>query len=325
MTGLVVGGDPLLLVAHGPGLALRSGDDAVDGLLERLAVVISRPFVRAVSRAASLMTLARSAPVKPGVRRAMTLRSTSARERLALGVHREHRLAPFDVGRRYGDLPVEPAGPQQCRVEDVGTVRRGDQDDAALDVEAVHLDEHLVERLLALVVATAETRTAVPADGVDLVDEDDRRRVGLGLLEQVTHAGGADTDEHLDEVGSGDRVERHAGLAGDGPRQQRLAGSGRPVEQHALGDLGAEGLIARRVLQEVLDLLQLLDGLVGAGDVGEGRLGRVLVDEFGLAAAEAHDPVAAALHLAHDEEQHADDQQERQQAEQQATASRCSC
>jgi hypothetical protein len=37
-----------------------------------------------------------------------------------------------------------------------------------------------------------------------------RGRVGLGLLEQVAHAGGADADEHLDEVGAGDRVERHA-------------------------------------------------------------------------------------------------------------------
>ena len=42
-------------------------------------------------------------------------------------------------------------------------------------VEAVHLDEQLVERLLALVVAAAEAGAAVAADGVDLVDEDDRR------------------------------------------------------------------------------------------------------------------------------------------------------
>ena len=64
----------------------------------------------------------------------------------------------------------------------------------------------------------------------------------LGLLEQVADAAGADADEHLDEVRAGDRVERHARLAGDGAGQQRLAGAGRAVQQHALGDLGADGL-----------------------------------------------------------------------------------
>ncbi|GAA3298777.1 hypothetical protein GCM10020295_35220 [Streptomyces cinereospinus] len=217
-----------------------------------------------------------------------------------------------------GDLPVEAAGAQQRRVEDVGPVRRGDEDHAALDVEAVHLDEQLVEGLLALVVAAAEAGAAVAADRVDLVDEDDGRGVRLGLLEQVTDPGGTDTDEHLDEVGTGDRVERHARLAGHGTREQRLAGAGRTVEQHTLGNLGADGLELGRLLQELLDLLELLDGLVGTGDVGERRLGGVLGDELGLRLAEVHHPGAAALHLIHQEQEDDDDQDEGQQRQQDA-------
>src|SRR5690606_7355165 len=131
----------------------------------------------------------------------------------------------------------------------------------------------LVEGLLTLVVTTAEAGAALAADRVDLVDEDDAGSALLGLLEQIAHAGGADTDEHLDEVRTGDREERDARLAGDGTREEGLTGAGRTVEQYALGDLRAERLVARRVLQEVLDLVELLDGLVGAGDIGEGRLG----------------------------------------------------
>ena len=62
-------------------------------------------------------------------------------------------------------------------------------DDAPVTVEAVHLGEDLVERLLALVVAAAAARPAAAAawagaaDGVDLVNEHDARRVLLGLLE----------------------------------------------------------------------------------------------------------------------------------------------
>src|ERR1700761_2865687 len=69
---------------------------------------------------------------------------------------------------------------------------------------------------------SAEARAAVATDGVDLVHEDDAGTVLLGLLEQVAHARGADADEHLDEVRPGDREERHAGLAGHRPSQQRL-------------------------------------------------------------------------------------------------------
>ena len=72
----------------------------------------------------------------------------------------------------------------------------------SFELEAVHLDEQLVQRLLALVVAAAEAGAAMAADRVDFVDEDDAGRVLLGLLEHVAHARSADADEHLDEVGA---------------------------------------------------------------------------------------------------------------------------
>ncbi len=287
-----------------PGLALGPGDDAVDRLLEHARGDLLRVGARGEQRGL-VDDVGQVGAGEAGGAAGDDVEVDVGRERLALGVHVEDRLAALEVGAVDDDLAVEAARAQQRRVEDVGPVGRGDQDDAALDVEAVHLDEQLVEGLLALVVTAAEAGAAVAADGVDLVDEDDRRRVGLGLLEQVAHAGGADTDEHLDEVGAGDRVERHARLAGDRAGEQRLTGAGRAVEQHALRDLGADGLELRRVLQELLDLLELLDRLVGAGHVGERRLRRVLADQLGLGLAELHDPAAAALHLVHEEEQQA--------------------
>ena len=146
-------------------------------------------------------------------------------ERNLLGVDREDALAALHVGTVDDDAAIEAAGTQQRRIEHVGTVGRGDEDDAFVRLEAVHLDEQLVQRLLALVVAAAEAGAAMAADGVDLVDEDDAGRVLLALLEQVADARGADADEHLDEVGAADREERHVRFAGDGAREQRLAGA----------------------------------------------------------------------------------------------------
>ena len=120
----------------------------------------------------------------------------------------ENALASLHVGPVDDDAAIEAAGTQERRVEHVGTVRGGDEDHALVRLEAVHLDEQLVERLLALVVTAAEAGAAMAADGVDLVDEHDAGRVLLALLEQVADARGADADEHLDEVGAADREER---------------------------------------------------------------------------------------------------------------------
>ena len=225
----------------------------------------------------------------------------------------EDLLAAVDVGARDDHLAVEAAGPQQRRVEHVGTVGRGDDDDAFIGLEAVHLDQQLVQGLLALVIAVAEAGAAMAADGVDFVDEDDARRRFLGLVEHVADAAGADADEHLDEVRAGDGEERHARLAGDGAGEQGLAGAGRADQQRALGDLAAEPRELARVLQIFDDLLKLLAGFVDAGDVGEGHAALLLGQHAGAALAEAHRAGAGVLlHLAHDEEADAEDQQERQ-------------
>ena len=101
----------------------------------------------------------------------------------------QNRLAAADVGIVDRDLPVKAAGAEQGGVENVRAVgRRHDNDIAAARAEAVHLDEQLVERLFALVMAAAETRAALSADRVDLVDEDDAGGMAARRLKQVAHA-----------------------------------------------------------------------------------------------------------------------------------------
>ena len=54
-------------------------------------------------------------------------------------------------------------------------------------LEAVHLDEELVQGLLTLFV-TERVAATIPADGVELVDEDDARLVAPRFLEQFADA-----------------------------------------------------------------------------------------------------------------------------------------
>ena len=124
------------------------------------------------------------------------------RQRHLFHVNLENLLAAQDVRVRHHDLAVEAAGAQQRRIQHVRPVGRRDQDHALGRIEAVHFDQQLVQGLLALIIAAAQAGAAMTADRVDLVDENDARRVLLALLEHVAHAARPDTDEHLDEVGT---------------------------------------------------------------------------------------------------------------------------
>src|SRR5579875_2801359 len=222
----------------------------------------------------------------------------------------QDRRAPLDVGPIDDDLPIEATGTQKRRVEDVGTVRRRDQDHAGVRVEAVHFDQQLVEGLLPLVMAAAQTCAALPSDRVDLIDEDDAGCGFLRLLEEIADARGADADEHLDEVGTGDREERDPGFAGDRPRKERLPGPRRTQEEDAFGNTCAERLELLRVFEELDDFGQLLLRFVDPGDVVERHLGTIFGEQFRARAPERERLAPAALRLSEDE-----DQQERHQDE----------
>ena len=136
----------------------------------------------------------------------------------------------------------------------------------------------------------------------------------------------AHSDEHLDEVRARDREERHARLTGDGASQQRLAGARRAVQQHSLWDASAERLEFLRVLEEFLDLVELLNGLVDAGDIPEGDLRRVNRHPLCLRFAEIHYARAAALHLVHQEDPEAEEEDEgKDVGEQREKARSCRC
>src|SRR5262249_408660 len=142
--------------------------------------------------------------------------------------------------------------------------------------------------------AEAHAAPAALADGVDLVDEDDGRRRGARLIEEVADARGPDADEHLDELRAAGLEEGDLGLAGGRLGEERLAGAGRPDEQHPLRVAPAEGREALRLAQELDDLLQLGDGLVGAADVLEGHLDVLGLYRGRLALADAEDTAGAA-------------------------------
>ena len=177
-------------------------------------------------------------------------------------------------------------------------------DDLVARAEAVELDEQLVQRLILL--AVERVAAAGLADRVELVDEDDRRRVLARLVEQLADPRRAEAGEHLDERRGALRVEARARLVRDRLRGQRLAGAGRAVEEDPLRHARAEPLEALRVAQEVDDLLELLLRLVEPGDLLPGdRRRRARRDLRRLDARhQLHRPPEQPDDDAHEQEEH---------------------
>src|SRR5205814_3021371 len=237
------------------------------------------------------------------------------RHRLVADVNPQNSLTAAQVGRVDDDLSVETAGTHQCGVKNVRTIRRSDEDDTIVRLEAVHFDQQLIQRLLALVVAAAEPGAAVATNGIDLVDEDDAGRVCLPLFKEITDAAGADADEHLDEVGSRHGEKWTSRFTSNSARKQRLAGARRANQKRTFRQSSAKLGELLRILQELDDLLELDLCFIGAGDVVEGDLGSIAGQKLRLRFAEAERLCTARLHGTEQEEPDSENQQIREQAD----------
>src|SRR5256886_12281563 len=119
------------------------------------------------------------------------------------------------------------------------------------------------------------------------------------------------THEHLDEIGARNRKEGHVRFARNGFGKKRLPGPRRSDEKHALRDLAAELLELLRILQEIDDLPQLFLCFIDTGHVLKRHLVLFLGDQPCSRLPEAQRLRAAPLHLAHEEDPDADEEEHR--------------
>ena len=168
----------------------------------------------------------------------------------------------------------------------------------------------------------AEPCSTQPAHCVDLVDEDDARRMLLALLKEISHTRGSDPDEHFDEVRPADAEERNPCFSRDGLGQQRFSRAGWAHDQNALGDPTAQLLKPAGILEEFDDLHDLFFRLVDSGDVGKRDFFSLFGQQPGPTLPERERLVPADLHLPHQEEPQANKQNEGSPREQEVDVPR---
>ena len=266
MPTLVIRRNQLLFVAHHSAAALRTGHHAINSLIEGLVrnglLVDPRGqqgrFVKHVGQICTRETRGFSGQHSE---------VDALGHRLALGVNLKNLLSALHVRGIDLNLTVKTSRTQQRRVQNIGAVSRSNQNHVGFGIKTIHLHEQLVERLFALVVTAAHASPTVSSNSINLVHEDDGRRVLFGLFEQVANTRGANADKHFDKVRTGDGIERNVGFASNGPGQQCLSGPWRAVEQDALGNLRAHLQELLRVLEELLDFVKFFNGFIRTSNV----------------------------------------------------------
>ena len=98
--------------------------------------------------------------------------------------------------------------------------------------------------------STAETGATLATDGIDFVNEDDARRFGFGFFKHVAYTRGTNTNEHFDEVRTGDGEERYFCFTGNCAGEQGFTGTRRTDHQQAARDLSAQAAEFAGVTQE---------------------------------------------------------------------------
>ena len=172
MAGFVVGGGAFFIFVHHHRAALGAHIDFVFGIF-KIALIHLDLVAAAGKERRFVHQVGQIGAGKAG--RAFGQRFQIHRfiQRHFFGMHIQNLLAAADIGQRHHHLAVETAGALQGRIEHIRAVGGGNHNHGLAAFKAIHLHQQLVERLLALIVAAAQTGAALAADGINFVDKDD--------------------------------------------------------------------------------------------------------------------------------------------------------
>ena len=239
------------------------------------------------------------------------------RQRHIANMDFENFLAPCNIGVGNNHLPVKTPRTQQCRIKDIRTVGCGNENNAFIRLEPVHFDKKLVQRLFAFIIATAKTGTAMTADGINFINENDTWRILFCLFEHVANTACTNADKHFNKIRTGNCEKRHIGFTGNRTGKQCFTCSGRANKQDTPRDTTTKTLEFLRFTQKFDNFLQILFGFIDARNILECYAAMRLCQQFCLGLAEPHRSARSALHLAHEENPYADQDDNRQKREKQ--------
>ena len=273
MAGFMVGNPVLLLLAHGVMLLFRTGDNPLDGIFKifgghSFPPAAGREDGRFIGHVGQVGAHQSRRPAGD------EMQIHVLGQLQLLGMDLQDRFPPLQIRLVNHDLAVEAPGPQQGLVKDFRAVGGRQHHHPLAGVKTVDFHQQLVQGLLPLVVAAhGQGAAALPADGIQLINENNAGSLFAGLIKKVPHPGRPDADKHFDEFRTADTEKRNSGFAGNRLGQQGFPGSRRSHQQDAFRHMPSKALEVLGIFQKLDNLFQLQLRLFHAGHIFESHLG----------------------------------------------------
>ena len=116
------------------------------------------------------------------------------------GMYFQDLDSSFQIRTVNDHSSVKTSRSQKCRVKNLRTVGRCQDQKSLGSVKTIHLGKKLIQSLLTLIIAAAIMRITALTDCIDLIDKDDTRCVLLRFFKQVTDTGSTHADKHLHKL-----------------------------------------------------------------------------------------------------------------------------
>ena len=101
-------------------------------------------------------------------------------------MHLEDLLTTTNIRQSHHHLAIKTTRTQQSRIQHIRTVGGSNHNDCLMAFKAIHLNQHLVQRLLPLIVTTAKTCATLTPYCINFINEDDTGCRLLGLFKHIT-------------------------------------------------------------------------------------------------------------------------------------------
>ena len=246
MTCFMIGGELLFIIGHHHRATLRAHHHLILGFFKLCHRYSAPPLTRG-QQGSFIHQIGEVRPGKTGCAPCDNTWLYIICQRAFAHMYPQDFFAPDHIWIWHNHLTVKTTRTQQGRVKHIRTVRRGYEDNPFIGFEPVHFHQHLVQGLLAFVIAAAKTRPAMATYRINLVNKDDTRSIFLALFEHIAHPACPDTNKHFHKIRTGDGEKRYVGFAGNSPCQQGFTCTRRTNQQHPLWNLAAQTLELARV------------------------------------------------------------------------------
>src|SRR6056300_29522 len=185
------------------------------------------------------------------------------------GMNTQDLFASPNTRQRHGDFTIETTRAKECIVENVDTIRGGDDNNTSLIIKTIHFREKLINGLFAFIIRRHATRTALLTHSIDLINEDDTRLIFTSNFKKVANPLGTHTDKHFNKVCGRALNERNIGFTCDSASEKSLTCTRLTREEGTAWDFGPTSKVSLGLLEKIHNLLEFIFGSINTFNITE--------------------------------------------------------